>query len=179
MLTSVVAYCERSMPTINRAIRHAVLLSSLFAPFALNAQSIKQDINELTWLSGCWALENSEAGSIESWLAPAGGTLLGVSRTVKGGKTVAFEFMQIRTLDNGSLAFIAKPSNQGEATFTLLRFAQHEVAFENKAHDFPQRVSYRLVAPGSLMARIEGMRNGKERAIEYPMKRIACPGESK
>jgi hypothetical protein len=105
--------------------------------------------------------------------------LLGVSRTVKGGKTVAYEFMQIRALDNGKLAFIARPSNQSEATFTLLRFAPHEVTFENKAHDFPQRVSYRLVAPGALSARIEGISNGKERAIEYPMKKIACAGETK
>jgi Domain of unknown function (DUF6265) len=179
MLTSVLDYRELSMPTNYRAMRVGVIVTSLLAPFALAAQSTSQSITELTWLSGCWASETAEAGSIESWLSPAGGTLLGVSRTVKGGKTVAYEFMQIRALDNGTLAFIAKPSNQSEATFPLLRAAKHEVIFENKAHDFPQRVSYRLVAAGALLARIEGTRNGQERAIDYPMKRIACPGESK
>ena len=133
------------------------------------------DIKDVAWLSGCWQQEAAEAGSIESWLAPAGGTMLGVSRTVKAGKTIAFEFMQIRALDDGRLAYIAKPSNQTEATFPLLRAAKSEIEFENPAHDFPQRVMYRLTAPDRITARIEGTRDGKVRGIDYPMKRVACP----
>src|ERR1044072_4949598 len=46
---------------------------------------------------GGWAAARAgaEAGSEDHWLAPAGGSLLGVGRTVVGGKTVAYEFMQI------------------------------------------------------------------------------------
>jgi hypothetical protein len=163
------------METKFRAMRINAVLAMSIMTSAINAQSI----DGLSWLSGCWALENAEAGTIESWLAPAGGMLLGVSRTVKSGKTVAYEFMQIHALANGTLAFTAKPSNQSEATFTLLRAGQREVVFENKTHDFPQRVGYRLVGPDALMARIEGTRNGKERAIDYPMRRTACAGETK
>jgi hypothetical protein len=163
------------MKTNSHAVHFKVLLAMCLMPFATNAQSV----DELSWLSGCWAIENAEAGTIESWLAPAGGMLLGVSRTVKSGKTVAYEFMQIRALENGTLAFTAKPSNQSEATFTLLRAASREVIFENKTHDFPQRVSYRLIRPDALVARIEGTRNGKERAIDYPMRRTVCAGETK
>jgi hypothetical protein len=133
------------------------------------------NVDELAWLSGCWMIEGAEPGSIESWLSPAGATLLGMSRTVKGGKTVAYEFMQIRALDDGMLAYVAKPSNQAEATFPLARIGKDEVMFENKTHDFPQRILYRLSGPGVLMARIEGTRAGKERAIDYPMKKISCP----
>jgi hypothetical protein len=132
-------------------------------------------VDDLAWLSGCWRIEGAEAGSIESWLSPAGATLFGVSRTVKGGKTVAHEFMQIRALDDGTLAYIAKPSNQAEATFPLARIGKDEVMFENKTHDFPQRIHYRLTGPDALMARIEGTRAGTERSIEYPMKKIDCP----
>jgi hypothetical protein len=132
-------------------------------------------VEELAWLSGCWAHDGAEAGSMELWSSPAGGTLLGVARTVKGGKTVAFEFTQITTLADGRLAYIAKPSNQPEATFPLVRLGDKEVVFENAAHDFPQRIIYRLLAPGVLHARIEGSRSGKERAIDYPMKKASCP----
>lgn len=132
-------------------------------------------VDDLAWLSGCWSHDAAEAGSVEIWTAPAGGTLLGIARTVKGGKTVAHEFTQIRALQDGRLAYIAKPSNQPEATFPLARLGQREVVFENKAHDFPQRIIYRLVAPGVLHARIEGSRSGKESAIDYPMKKTACP----
>jgi hypothetical protein len=132
------------------------------------------DIARLSWLSGCWQQDGAENGSIESWLAPAGGTMLGVSRTVKAGKTVAHEFMQIHALADGRLAFTAKPSNQAEATFPILRIGEQEIVFENKAHDFPQRIIYRLAAPGKLSARIEGTRDGKERGIDYPMKKTPC-----
>lgn len=51
------------------------------------------DINDLKWLSGCWALDNQERGSGENWMSPAGGSMIGVSRIVADGKTVAFEYM--------------------------------------------------------------------------------------
>jgi len=132
------------------------------------------EIDRLAWLSGCWAAQNAEEGSIEYWSSPAGGLMLGASKTVKGGKSVAHEFIQIRALDTGKLAFIAKPSGQPEATFTLASVANDEFVFENPAHDFPQRISYRLVKPGELLARIAGTRDGKQRAIDYPMRKVAC-----
>jgi hypothetical protein len=157
---------------------HSVLRSVAVFAFAVISSEARDahaaNVEELAWLSGCWTIEGAEAGSIESWLTPAGATLLGMSRTVKGGKTVAYEFMQIRALDDGTLAFVAKPSNQAEATFPLARIGKDEVMFENKTHDFPQRILYRLTGPGVLLARIEGTRAGKERSIDYPMKKIGC-----
>jgi hypothetical protein len=130
-------------------------------------------LNALAWLAGCWSQEKAETGSMEMWMAPAGGAMLGMSRTVRNGKTVAHEFMQIRA-DSNALVFIAQPSNQREARFRATRTAELEVVFENPEHDFPQRIIYRLSAPGVLSARIEGMRDGKLHGIDYPMKRMAC-----
>ena len=154
---------------LSSMLRYIVLF--LAAATAARAATVE----DLAWLSGCWAQEGAEPGSLEVWTPPAGGTLLGVARTVKGGKTVAYEFTQIRALEDGRLAYIAKPSNQAEATFPLSRLGEKEVVFENKAHDFPQRIIYRLTSPGVLHARIEGSSSGKERGIDYPMQKIACP----
>jgi hypothetical protein len=49
-----------------------------------------------------------------------------------------------------------------------------EAVFENPQHDFPRRIVYRLQAAGSLMARIEGTENGKDRAVDFPMQRVKC-----
>ena len=73
---------------------------------------------DLKFLTGCWAFEANGRRVEEHWLAPAGGSLLGVSRTVAGGKTTAYEFLQIRDLPEG-VTYIAKPSNQPEARFVL------------------------------------------------------------
>jgi hypothetical protein len=143
---------------------------------AMPAAAQGTDLLRLQWLAGCWAASgsNAEPGSGEQWMAPAGGSMLGVSRTVKGGNTVAHEFMQIRALADGRLAFIAEPSGQRRAEFPLKGQTDTEVVFENPTHDFPQRVAYKFEAPDTLRARIEGLRSGRERVIEFPLRRTPC-----
>ena len=128
----------------------------------------------VAWISGCWIAEGKEHGSGEMWLAPAGGTMLGVSRTVRDGKTIDFEFMQIRVNTEGKLVFVAMPSNQRETIFVATTLAQRDVTFENASHDFPQRITYRSTGPETLVARVEGVRNGATRSIDFPMRRGSC-----
>jgi len=130
-------------------------------------------VSKLSWLAGCWASERGEVGSGEQWMAAAGGTVFGVGRTIKGGKTVEHEFLQIREV-NDSLTLIAAPSGQAIATFSLLKLTNDEVIFENLQHDFPQRVAYRLASQARLVGRIEGIRNGKLAVIEFPLVRTTC-----
>ncbi|MFC4310890.1 DUF6265 family protein [Steroidobacter flavus] len=141
---------------------------------AANAMSAEIGIESFGWLAGCWQPDKGDAGSIEHWLPPAGGTMLGVSRTVKNGKTVEFEFMQLRTNAEGKLVFIALPSGQQETTFVSSSVRHDSVTFENPEHDFPQKVIYRLQSEGRLVARIEGTRDGKVRGVDFPMKRVSC-----
>ncbi|MES2318664.1 MAG: DUF6265 family protein [Pseudomonadota bacterium] len=129
---------------------------------------------KLGWLQGCWAATGAEAGSVEHWSSAAGGTMMGMSRTVKGGKTVEYEFVQIREVEPGVLAYIAQPSGQPQATFKLLRQSDTEFVFENLAHDFPQRVIYRREGEKALRARIEGMRKGVLKGVDFPMQRVSC-----
>ena len=111
----------------------------------------------------------------ETWMKPAGQSLMGISRTVAGGKTVFTEYIQIRE-SKGNLAYIvsigldAKP-----VAFNLIKLSDSEAVFGNPGHDFPQRIIYRLAAePGRLIARIEGAQGGRSRGIDYPMRRTAC-----
>jgi hypothetical protein len=129
----------------------------------------------LSWLQGCWvpATATAEAGSVETWTSAAGGTMFGMSRTIKGGRTHEFEFVQIREVEPGKLAYIAQPSGRPPTTFPLLRSTDTEYVFENAAHDFPQRVIYKRDG-ANLTARIEGTMKGKLRGIDFPMKRASC-----
>ena len=149
----------------------SVLLGMLVATNAVAADS---DITSLAWLAGCWSPEKAEPGSVEHWLPPAGGTMLGESRTVKNGQTVEFEFMQLRVNADGKLVFIALPSGQKETTFVASSVGEHSVTFENPRHDFPQKVTYRLESSDRLVARIEGTRGGTLRGFDIPMRRGAC-----
>jgi hypothetical protein len=132
-------------------------------------------IARLQWLAGCWASERGEPGSGEQWTTPAGGTMLGTSRTIKGGRTIEYEFVVIREDAERSLAYVAHPSGQAMTAFALAKLGDREVTFENAAHDFPQRIGYRLEANGkTLLAWIEGARDGRPRRIEFPLVRTRC-----
>ena len=100
--------------------------------------------------------------------------MLGTNRSVRDGKTVAFEFMRIVEQEDGGLELIASPSGQNTTSFTMLSLTDHEVIFENPDHDFPQRVIYRLASDEDLLGRIEGTIDGIERAADFPMKKIDC-----
>jgi hypothetical protein len=132
------------------------------------------DVAALAWLSGCWRQESPSRVVEEMWMTPAGDGMLGMSRTVAKGRLVDHEFLQIRVQD-GRIVYIARPARQPEATFTAVKVERGEAVFENPAHDFPQRVIYRLQPDGSIAARIEGVQNGKSRGVDFPMKRAACP----
>ena len=156
-------------------MRRFILLTALVIA-AVPERAIAQEaatVSDLNWMAGCWASVGAEAGSGEQWMSPVGGTMFGMSRTVKNGKTVAHEFIQIRETEDGEIVFIADPSGQEGATFTMVNMSGSEVVFENLEHDFPQRIIYRI-SDGNLGASIEGDVNGVNRSIDFPMKRADC-----
>ncbi len=99
--------------------------------------------------------------------------MVGFGRTVKDGKTTAFEFMQVREA-NGSLTYMPQPGGGTRVDFPLKDSFGERFTFENKEHDFPQRVIYERKGPGLLLAAIEGTYKGKEEREEYQMKKVRC-----
>jgi hypothetical protein len=156
------------------------LLRKLF-PFSVVAMLIspvsssesKPTIETLAWIGGCWEGTQQDRLVEEHWLKPAGQMLLGLSRAVAQGKTVAFEFLRIHQ-DEVGILYSAHPSGQKEASFRLKRMTAASVTFENPEHDFPQRIIYRKDTAGGLFARIEGTPDGRERGVDFPMKRVQC-----
>lgn len=153
-----------------RALLTLALLISANVTWAQEARGVAR----LAWLAGCWSSESPQGGGNEQWMVPLAGTMLGMARTVKAGKTVGFEFMRIHEAADGTLLYTALPSGQSETTFTERSLSEAEVVFENLQHDFPQRVSYRYQGEGQLLASIEGSIKGKIKRIKFPMRRIQC-----
>src|SRR5688572_1118663 len=64
-------------------------------------------IADVAWIAGTWAGGGGGAVSLEErWTPPAGGAMLGVSRTIKQDRMVAFEFLRIIER-NGGLLYVA------------------------------------------------------------------------
>ena len=127
----------------------------------------KAKIESAGWLAGTWESNESGRSVTEHWMPPAGGTMLGLSRTIARGRTVEHEFLVLRQDEDGGLSYVAQPSRQAEATFKLTKATTTELVFENPEHDFPQRIHYTLKNATNLVAIVEGTKNGKTRRVEF------------
>ncbi|MBC7897604.1 MAG: hypothetical protein H7066_19450 [Cytophagaceae bacterium] len=129
---------------------------------------------QLRWLAGCHELRAGSRIVHEQWMAPLGGMMMGMSRTVSGDTVREFEHLRIETR-GGKPTYVAHPSGQAESAFAAETVSDTLVVFANPAHDFPQKISYRKVGSDSIIARIEGPRGGQVRGINFPMRRVPCP----
>jgi hypothetical protein len=116
-------------------------------------QQARATISDVGWLTGAWQGSDGPMRVEERWTAPAGGAMLAVSRTIKGDRMVAFEFLRIVERD-GSLVYIAQPNGRPPTEFALTQVSQGSATFENPAHDFPKVIRYAKRSDGGLEARI-------------------------
>ncbi len=140
----------------------------LFATLPLAAQV--SVIGQIAWMAGCWQGEARGRSFEEQWMKPAGGMMMGMSRTLSGGRVVTTEFLSIEVYE-GKLSYVARPSGQAMTAFPLVSATATEAIFENLAHDFPQRIVYRKTSTG-ISARVESA-DGKK-GQDFPMKTAGC-----
>src|SRR5687767_1653005 len=134
----------------------------------------------LKWLAGCWRLTTQRQTIDEQWMAPSGDMLLGMSRSTRriAGRDSVFEYEFMRIFARGdSVIFRAHPKGQTGGEFPVERMDDSSVVFANPAHDFPQRIRYRI-SGDSLHASIEGQHGGKLVTVPFPYARVACVEKS-
>ena len=148
-----------------------LLVVVVLVSFQAAAAQGKATMRDFSFMSGCWERRDDAKKLIvnEQWMSPAGTSILGMGRTVQGGRTTDWEFMRIEERPDG-IYFVAKPkANATETDFKLIESTGSKFTFENKAHDFPKRVIYSH-SKGKLTGRIEGDLMG----IDFPMTRVKC-----
>ena len=91
------------------------------------------DLAPLGWLAGCWSNPQGEPGSGEYWQPLAGGTMLGIGRLVREGRTVEYEFLRLHRDGQGRVVYTAMPSGQDETAFIASHVADGSATFENPA----------------------------------------------
>jgi hypothetical protein len=116
-------------------------------------------IADLAWLEGTWVSEADSTRVEERWTSPAGGAMLSTSRTLRGGRMVAFEFLRI-VARPGGVVYIAQPGGRPPTEFALTASGPGRAVFENPAHDFPKRLTYHR-SGSTLRVEVEGDEKGK------------------
>lgn len=109
------------------------------------------DLGDLDWLVGAWATEakgDAVRWTEERWSPARGGTMLGTGLSGRGGKALSYEFMRIAVDEKGDIAFWGSPQGAPPVAFRLESVDRGEAVFVNPAHDYPQRIVYRLTGRG-------------------------------
>lgn len=141
------------------------------APHGARAQSL----SALAFMSGCWrGRMGANGGTIEEhYSTPTSNMIIGMTRFVRGGRTVDFEFSRIEARDS-SIVLMPQPRGRPPTEFRLTSSDSTFAVWENPAHDFPQRISYRRLGADSIAASIAGPGTNGTRTMEWRMGRVQC-----
>jgi hypothetical protein len=114
------------------------------ASLMLMLAPVAGSVADLGWLSGAWVEQRPDGSWTEEyWTPPRGELMIGAGLTGRGDTVRHFEHMRIFKLPDGTVAFVAMPNGDSGVRFMLMRQSADEIVFENPAHDYPQRVTYR------------------------------------
>lgn len=158
--------------------RSSILVSALVSGCAAASPGqapagVDPALAPVAFLEGAWAAERAGETIEEQWTRPAGGTMLATGRTLKGGKTVFFEYLRIEATPAG-LVYTAQPLGRPGTTFKRIQAANGEVLFENPEHDFPKRIAYTRRSDGGIDVRIEGERDGRPASEGWVLSRAGA-----
>ena len=154
------------LPSLAACMFCLALLVMNHSSMGQEAKPSPPDLDRLSWFVGSWLERKNGVETEEHWIAPKGDLMLGTNRTVRESGKTSFEFLRIARTPTG-ISYFASPSGRPATEFKLAEAANKKVVFENREHDFPQRIIYWLDVEGALHARIEGTIGGKERSQQW------------
>ncbi|HSJ08510.1 MAG TPA: DUF6265 family protein, partial [Longimicrobiales bacterium] len=104
-------------------------MAVLLALTSVDAQAQAGPADRAGWLAGCWEQRAGTRVTVEMWMAPFGGTMLGASRTVSNGVMAEHEFLRLSARGD-TLVYTAMPSGQAMTEFRATTVADTLVRFE-------------------------------------------------
>ena len=166
------AHHEQGFPSMKcfRSVTPLAVAMILAAP-SLGAQQL--DLDTASWLAGCWAAGSSGRVVEEQWMAPRGGLMVGMSRSVRDDVATGHEFLLIRRTDAGVI-LSAYPSGQRPTDFVASVVTDQTLRFVNSSHDFPQKIEYHRLSPDRVVAKVFGDADASQPAFELHYERVSC-----
>jgi hypothetical protein len=120
------------------------------------------------FLTGCWDLFEGDHWTQECWMEPKAGLMLGASREGNGDKLSSWEQMRIERAPDGTITLYASPGGHNVVPFKASQTAANAIEFTSAAHDYPQRLRYKL-KNGRLSAEISLLDGSKPTRWAYKL----------
>jgi hypothetical protein len=144
----------------------ALVLAGVGAGVAQDAE-----LTMFAWLAGTWETTQGSRVVEELWTPPTSNAMIGMSRTVTGGRTAEFEFLRIEKR-GADLFYVPQPNGRPPVAFKLTSSSGGRFIFENTTgEDRVSTIEYRREGDDALYARVEGAQDGKPFAFEFHYRR--------
>jgi len=140
----------------------SILLLIIIPFLSLNAQD--EFIKKL--FPGKWKMDFDKAEVYEQWVLENETELVGTSFYINGEKKIISETLYLKKFAD-QWGYVALPKNQEITLFRLVEYSSNKFIFENKEHDFPQKLIYEFHPDGKLNVSIEGNINGELNRKEF------------
>ena len=153
-----------------------ICLLFVFVTISMAQQTVytTTDFKPLHGLTGLWKMEGKRGALYEEWLVSGDNQLTGRSYKINNRDTMVLENVII-SLQGDAIFYtpvVRDQNNQQPVPFKLISYNNNRYVFENKEHDYPQRVIYELISSNELRARIEGSKGGKEMGSGFNYTRV-------
>jgi hypothetical protein len=154
LLSSVLIACTPDIDTIDRN--------------ELNENSAT--LNDFSWLEGTWVdtitfgFKQPPLHVYEEWhIYPD--SVSGVGYYEQGEDNFITESFSIVKTEK-QVVYVARPAKEAVVGFPFKGVVEGQYIFENKAHDFPQKIAYQPFGKDSLHIYLEGITNTVSRKVK-------------
>lgn len=137
------------------------------------SQNSYANMAKAEWLLGNWENNTPEGNFSENWKKVNDSVYHGESYFAKGGDTVFAETVVLDEISETMAYTVTVPNQNDEkpVRFEMTSIDKNHITFENPAHDFPNKISYRKITHDSIVAEISGNMDNKQESQKFPMKR--------
>lgn len=134
-----------------------------------NAYSLT--IDKLYWIVGNWKCRGEEGIIFEKWTRSSDKLLKGMVYSLSGSDTLVLKRMSIKEIDSHVYYIVRFEHNDSELSLKLVGNSSKGLLFENSEQDFPNKIIYANTDGNMLLARFEGIREGKPDTVRFYMNR--------
>ena len=154
---------------------------AIYLLFVLTCETMAQqpvyttnEFKPLHGLTGLWKMDSKRGAIYEEWQVSGENQLTGRSYKINNNDTMVLENVVISLQGNAIFytPVVRDQNNRQPVPFKLISYNNNKYVFENREHDYPQRVIYELVSANDLRARIEGSKGGKEMGSDFVYSRL-------
>ena len=145
------------------------LLIAILIIASLYASAQNPNLKTFGFIIGKWVMKSKTGKIVECWQKHRD-SLTGTSHRFNAkGDSVLTEYVVLKKIKGDWHYCVTgyENGNEGRTDFKLVSSADGTFTFENKQHDFPQKIVYQNKEKDELLAWIEGEIGGKKRKMEF------------